>query len=785
MHPKIYDAHGLSTDELKKYWTAKKPSEKREKLQDMIRTRINDGIDSGLKDHKIWWAIDLAYDTPFNQLTPTLVRDVISKSSARDSRDILDILKNWNIDLGSIVHKETVDGKEAVYFDVPMFFQIVVPLVKSYVTIRRAKLFNDRNLFPFMKYEPIKFTLLNRLIGEILTDIVQHIAQSYGYPSILRQAILQALQYGTCLMFPMEEWHKDEQIVMKDGKEESMNLKEGIRYQLPHPTRFFWDKNHRISTYNTDSGCEFGGYWKVDRFSSIEDEPHFWNKDSVAINGTDKWYNSYRNYFTEVSPCVMNFPTGRTGAGESDREKEVIRYSSNERDKAVFRTELFMKIRPKFWGMGDYDHPTWMRFVIAGGDTVLWAKPIPYSPIIYFGYDADESRSRNSSMSLEILPFQDHFGILLSQYIYSVRQNLSKAVFYDSDQVDEADVKQVENLGVRRFSNIPFIAFSGRKAKIAGQDKTQAFHNVNFPILDTASIAGAMTTMLSILERVLVLAAQEIGQAATHEQTAEETKLIAANTSTRVTFTGSFIDDGVDAWKRQLYYGSRAYLDEDVTAQVSISIPGAEEALEKLGFDIVDRTGSDDDGRIKAVVDAKMSKLTIDSFIATREGESRINSVAIAGAMSNLIQVAFNNPMTAMAIGPEQALDLLTEIGKLAGMPKEFKLKVVKGGTPEEQAADTQAQLQGMAKEIANQTLEVTKKEVGEPLAEALAETNTAVAQAGEVATETQATLQALMQRLAPIIQAIESVQSQPQLPPPNAIDQPYPPVPEGSLVPA
>lgn len=784
MHPKIYEKYGLSKDALEKYWTSKSKNKQRELLKGLIRSRINDGIESGLKDHKIWWAIDLAYDTPFSQLTPTLVKDIMSKNSFKTTAEVLDVLKRWNVDLNQIIRERVMtDGSKSVVIDVPMFFQIVVPLVKSYVTIRRAKLFNDRNLFPFMKFEPIKFTLQNRLIGEILTDIVQGISQSYGYPTVLRQAILQALQYGTCLMFPLEEWHCDKQIQMIGGKEKEQCVKEGLRYTMPHPTRFFWDKNHRISTYNTDSGCEFGGYWRVDRYSTIEDNQDYWNKDSILVNGQERFFNENRTYFEEVSPCTLTFPKSESGgAGVGDRERDVVNYSTDQRDSAVFKTEMFMKLVPKDWGMGDYPYQTWMRFVVAGTDTVIWNAPISYCPVIYFGYDADESRTRNSSMSLEILPFQDHFGILLSQYIYSVKQNLSKVVFWDSDQVEQTAVDQIENLGAARITGVPFVPFSGRKNKLAGQDRGQAFLPVSFPVLDVSSVATAMTTMLSILERVLVLASQEIGQAATHEQTAEETRLIAVNTSTRVTFTGSFIDDGIDAWKRQLYYASKANMDDDITAQVSINVEGSKDVLKELGYDVEDESGSDTDGRVKAVVKGKMSRLTLDAFISTREGESRINGPAIAGAMSNLLQVAMGNPVTAQAIGAQQALELITEIGKLAGMPKEFQLKVAKGfkeAGPEGQMQEAQNQLKQMSEEITKQSVQIVAKEIGEPLAEQIKQTNDAVAQAGQIATqtkdeadETAQALASLIQKLEPVLQAMEASAG---MAPPNAIDNQEP----------
>lgn len=769
MHPSLFKEFKLDRESLQKYWTSKGNNTLRDKLRGLIRQRNNDGIDSGLRDHRIFWAIDLAYDAPFNQLAPTIVKDILTKHANKDTQSILDVLKQWNINIDDVMCR-TVDaqGNERIIIDAPMFFQVVFPLVKAYVTIRRAKLFNDRNIFPFLKYEPIKFTLQNRIIGEIITDLVQQICQQYGYPAILKQVILQVLQYGTCLMFPMEEWHRDEAYFSVDGKSKKLTVKEGLRYCMPHPTLSFWDKNHRPSTFNTDSGCEFAGYWKVDRFSTVEDNPHYWNKDSVAMRGNN-WMSSYPTYFQEVAPCVLKIPS-KWALPDGDRQREVEYYSTNDRDSAIFLTEMFCKLIPSHWGLGTYEHPLWMRFVLAGSDTVIWNSPMCFNPVLYAGYDSDEQKARNSSMALEVLPGQDHFGILCSQYIYSVKQNLSKAVFFDTDQVDQKHVDQLANLGVRRYAATPFIPFSSRAAKIAGHERADAFIPINFPFQDTASIASAMTTIIGILERILVLSSQEIGQAASHEQTAQETQIIAAHTSTRVTFTGSFIDDFIDGWKRQLYDAIRAYLPDEVTAQASINVPGSQDVLNDLGFTIEDDKGTSESGRVKAVVKGKLSKLSLDAFISTREGESRINGTAIAGAMSNLLQVAMANPVTASAIGAEQALDMITEIGKLAGMPKEFQLKVAKGATDEEKQKMVGEELQKLSQQIAQAAVQASvqesQKEIGEPLAEQLQQTNQVIGQVNQKTEETAQVLAALIQKMQPLLAALEQAAAQPQAPP-------------------
>lgn len=784
MSKKIFQQHGLTEEALKAYWTAQGENPKRKQLQQLICDRVKEGIEAGLRDHKIYWAIDLAYDAPFNQLAPTIVKDILSRH--RDTNDILDALKRWNVDMDDIIYNTVLpDGKKAEVLNVPAFFQVIIPLVKAYVTIRRAKLFNDRNNYPFFKYEPAKNTTLNKLIGEIVTDIVDRMTTQYGYRTLFKQILLQMLQYGTCLQFPMEEWHQDQQFMEREGKVVEGNAKEGLRYWLPHPSRSFIDHNHRPSTFNTDTGCEFGGYWKVNRFSEVADNPHYWNKDNISYGSRD-WLTDYKRYFSEVSPCSLVWPTvaggATTGAGKDDRENTVATYSTNDRDKAIFTVELFMKLVPKDWGMGTYPYKTWMRFVVGGADTVMWNAPLPYSPIIYWGYDPDESRRRNSSLSLEILPFQDHFSNFMSQFIFSVKQNLSRFVWYDTAQVGSDVVQQVENLGKRRYASVPFVPYNSRQARMAGTDPEKAFTNVTFPLHNVQEIMQAMTTTLSILERVMVLSSQEIGQQASHEQTAEEQKNISANTLTRVNFTGSGVDDGQDAWKNQLFRACRANLDDDVSAQVSLNVPGAKEALEKLGFEVKDTDGeaTPKDVLAKVEVLGKMSNLELASFISTREGQDRTTSMSAANAMAQVLAPILGNEHLFYAIGEEQVVELINQMATLAGMPRDFKLMVKEGGQAANRLQAMQQEFQKMVKQIQESTVDAAMQKAGEeiakPLVQQIVDTDKAVKETQAMQVETVQEIRELtagLTALAARIKNIEQLAMQHAAPAPPPIQPP------------
>ena len=142
-----------------------------------------------------------------------------------------------------------------------------------------------------------------------MTDRVQMISQQYDYSSVLSQCVFQMLHYGQCFQFPKECWHSEKQIERdKDGEEKEVYTKEGIRYHMPHPSRTFWDVAHRPSTFNSDSGSRYSGYWTIQRYGEIESNSMYYNTDKISTGSID-WLTSNPNfgvYINAVIPGLLN-----------------------------------------------------------------------------------------------------------------------------------------------------------------------------------------------------------------------------------------------------------------------------------------------------------------------------------------------------------------------------------------------------------------------------------------------------------------------------------------------
>ena len=731
----ILKRHGITPETLRRKFESlpfpfgsgvgDKPSEPIERLAFRVRSRVQDGQANNFRHFKLFYAIDQAFEVPFRQISPTLAQS-LAKGDYDES--VYAMAKEFELTHLIQETKDDKTGKQVKRLVLPAFFNIFVPLVRAYTIIRAAKLTNDRELVPYFKFDPIRSNAINRARCEIITDRVEAMATQMGYRDVARQAILKMLCYGTQLQFIQEEWWHDKQLCdyLNDNgefEERETILREGLRYHLPHPTRTYWDQAHPLSSLNTNTGCQFAGYWRVRRFRDVK-AMGLWNTDRIAFNSNLRETQSI--YFQTVyNSCTLAFPQACSKWTDNDREGEMAQnwYTSDFADSAIVLAEHFEVCNPKKDGLGDYDYPVWFRFVLGGDGTILYAAPLPDGPVLAWNYDPDESKTLTPSLALEILPFQDQISNLLTQALLSVRQNLANLTFVDQDIVDEKALREIENMGEAQFRKLNFMRFSGRKTRAAQQDVRFAFGSVRFPQLDVPSILNAINAVLAVLERVLVMSAQEIAGQATHEQSKQEILTVQQSTSTRLNYTAGQVDRAFDAWKRQLYTYLMAFGASEIYAQLSQDPEYTKELLNMLGFTFEKARTFDG----KHYVEGNKKALQLEYFSSTREGAERINDTALAQAMLQMLSAALQNPMIAQVIGPQQSVMLINQILEQMGLPRDFKLRAMPPETnSSEQQQWLQQQLLDLTKSVKQfvqqQDAEVQKqfKEQLKPLADAI-----------------------------------------------------------------
>lgn len=733
---------GATPEKLKAKFTAENLDPKIKQLIDLNARRIDEGIQRNLNDARVWYAIDQAFDASQRQITYTLVEGLLAKGTSNET--VLEAMKSWGITsrltnmLVPICNKDgsamcDKTGKKLMKLDLPTFFHIFVPLVQAYTKMRWAKLFNDRDIYPLYKYEPISMTMQNRLRCEIITSRIQRMVQDMGYRDDERQSILQMLKYGVCMNFPAEDFYREKQLFLEGGKEKERTVKEGVRFEIPHPSRMFYDLNHRLSTANSDTGIEYAGFWNVLRYREVKENKDFWNTENIQFK-YGSWVESKYNFYRELNPCMLKFPQAtlfQPAVGDAERTKEAFRYNTHHLDEGVTVVSYFQKLIPSEWNLFDYDHPVWMRFIHTGSHTVSHVAPLAYNPLVAYMYDADMGNSRPPSLALEILPFQDHLSNMLTQYILTVKQNLERIVFWNADVVDQKYIDIINNLGEKKYRGVTFVPYSKRELSWQQQSERDAFTPVQLPQGNSMEVAGAINQMIGMMERVLGYSAQEVGVPAAHEQTAQEVEIIANNTSNRLEFTGSFIDSAMKARKKLLYEAMMSYSDDDVFAEVAELDDAKKEALKKLGFEI-----EEDEGRgVKAGIKGDKKSLRVDGFSSDRDGADRIVDSKLAATMVQTFQSIFSNPVLAQAAGLEQLIDLFNQILVYSGAPKDFRLRVQpqqQQPSPEEaqqQQADQLQQVQQQLAQMASQIVDGKLQELGQGLRQNIVEPMQAQAQ--------------------------------------------------------
>lgn len=654
-------------------------------LIDLHANRIDDGVRRSLSRARVAYAVEEAIDAPRNQISFTLVRGLISKNPGQE--ELQSIAKSWGLDTmlvpwrnesgqeldmhGNILRDQN-SQKPGYKLNLPTFYNILLPMALSYARIRWAKLAGDRDVFPLLKYEPARLSHKDQALCRVITARGQRMATDMGYREDMRQAIWASLLHSACIQFPLEPYHIEKQVI--GGKEKV--VKEGVRWFRPHWTKVFFDQTHPLHTLNSDTGCEYVGYWSLQRWGEVNRNENYWNREKVGIGDAGWRGDNLWSFYQEIYPCVMKFPNFNA-QNENDRETKAFLYSTNgDEDSAVDITVMFHKLVPKEWGLGEYNHPVWMRFVYAGDRTCIFAEPIAYTPGVAWMYDFDENRENNSSLALELIPFQDHLGNLISQYLLTVKKNLLRIVAVDTDIVGQDFLAKAALHAENALRGVDFLTYSGKALKRGQQDVREAFQSLSLQPQQANELIGAINTILGIMERVLGFSPAEVGSQATHQQSATETSIVAANTSVRMGHTSAGYDSAIHAWKKAIYQAFLAYGSDEVTVQVAELHPDGIQALKDAGFEV------EEGPEATYGVSGPKGALLVEEFSTERDGANRINESNAAQLMLTVVD-RLMVPQFMETVGVDTLLEMLREVATMFGIPSDFisriKAKVPKG----------------------------------------------------------------------------------------------------------
>lgn len=659
----------LSNERLKQIFTANPPKEGKEeselyKLRKHLEDRLADKIEShiavSLGNYHLISAVDLAWDATINPYNLPL----ILYAQGRISKEFV----QSTVDEFPQITKYIQKREEGIQIDLPKFLHSEINVVRSYVTRRVAAQVNKYgNLSPFFYYHPRLQTEVGRLKADAMSERADMIADQFNYHHTQEQAIRGMLLYQRQFAFVRSAWEKDYYISSDDMQRHI--FREGIDWVLPHPTRVFYDIRYPAASLNSDTGCEYCGYWNIGTLGDVLHDPTFFNKDSLRFNNRQyshfTTYSYYWNqYLTRITPPSVpqnNFTENNT------RENVVYNYSVDQEDQSIFLTEFFWKINPKQLRIADYPYPVWIRLKVAGDRTVVYAEVMPSSPCAVFEFNGHDNRLFNLSVAHDIMPYQDTLTNLYNQLIETIRQDLACVGVLNTDVFPDDDASQKVLQEFRSIiqgrdltTNRAILEVSLQKAAALGIPMDNIFKVVRQPPNhNIENIFRGIRETLNILDRMLALSPQEIGQIAPREVTATEVAAVNNTTESVYSHISKGIDAGRNAMKRIIYEAAI----NNISGTVELSIPKSypESVVDAAGFEVVERGTSER----KLAADRGMTikglfKGVVHQYAFTsRDGSERPNNPQAGAQLINLINVIQSNERVMQRIPEEKFFELI------------------------------------------------------------------------------------------------------------------------------
>lgn len=634
------------------------------------KNRSQAGRDFCYRHYQTYLALDRAWDANFYQSTQTLIGFLHDLSQLEGAQHVESLAQKW-----SMTHLLTPEldpktsqptGRKTV--NVPTMYSVIMSLGRAYTMARVSRLVNERIGTPFMKYEPAVSTDVNKLFGDLTTQGIGVMSREMGHVGDFKQAVQAAGKYGQAIMFLKEDWYRQPDYV--NGP---VIGKEGLRYMFPHPFRTYYDVSSPLRTLLSDTGCRYVGFWDMLRFEELRSDPHLWNRDRIK-RSTRSLDPTYQIFLQTTGGCrVTASPVSGghfTGTLDPVTATENQYYSKSEDDQPVWVTEHFEKLNPmRDLDMKDGpDAEFWFRVRMASDDTPIYVSCLPDVPAIPWLWEPDDQRVIQEGMLLQVIPFQDQLTNIMTQANLTARQNLANLTLYNQDAIPKEDyVRDVVNAGEVSLRKLNHLGVSFRNlGKLEVRGPGDVVMPVQFPKNPVNELILVAGQLLSLLERVTGMSAQEVGSYASHEQSAEEVRQIHTATSQRYEYIAGWIDDSFEAWKRQLYSYWISFGSLAVVAKVD---PMYTELAQKLGLT------QNQDGTFSVPPE----KVRVSGFIAQRDGPNRVPWAQLGSSMIQLLSTL----APILQGNPAEMVKLLNDGFEAMGLPRSFRMTPPDLATPD------------------------------------------------------------------------------------------------------
>jgi len=697
----------------RKPWVKKKKEdvEQRKKYEERIGSWLQEAIVFSLSNHHIYSAVDLAWDsTPINK---TILPLMLYAQGRIDFTKAASALKDLP-DSQKYVKKN--DRGEVTSIDLPKFFDCNVNLIRSVVTRRLAAQTNKyNNLYPFFKFEGRSKSQVAKLRADGTSERMDIMADQYDYRRAQEQEGRDTMLFGHDVAFPRCAWERETQwerrpvapeFVSEDGKipKVARIVKEGVCFVNPHPSRVIWDNNSPLASLNTDTGCEWAGFWDVTRYRNVAENPSYFNRKAVTFGpNAAVWFTAYTTYFTQHFDKIVPPSLPVDSVGLNDRKSNVGLYTGEMADAAVFFTHLYVKETPQAWGWGDYPYPVWVHLAVAGDHTVIHAEIMPSMPAAVGSFNESDNRLVNISLAHELMSYQDQLTNLYTQFLETLKTDMfavaviNTDIFPDDDDGKKAlaEFKKVMS-GNNFYAGTQILMASfGRAQQLLGQSGALSADNIfkivrSAPNEKLAELLKAIASPISLAERMVWMRPHEQGQPVSHEITARETHAMSGTTDDMRNFFSDAMDAMRSAKKKICYESWMACGSDQVELSVINRYPKS--VIEKAGLAVVDEDGDGDlelanglpsKGRYVRLMGSKRA-LQHDYIFTTRDGSERSADTKAATVLVELLRALSQMPpeITKAIIGGmgrEKLYEIINEIFRMADASIDLKLELKPG----------------------------------------------------------------------------------------------------------
>lgn len=714
-------------------------------LETIIRAEILEGQMRCAKDFSRHAAADLAYaSVPIHPLINDLMKVAMGHLKLED---VERSSANLSTQSKEAFFERDARGK-AVAVNRPKLIEVSHNLVHSLVTRRVAAIATEvYQTFPLMKFDTYSNNMTSRLTGDVVTQLAEQMAGSFGYRHDYEESIRHASLYTHGFKFKERAWTEEKQTLplpqpkggaAKSGREQKKEfkrrtVKEGVKFVLPHPSRVYWDISQPLSKLNNDCGPQWIGHWEVVTIGSILDDPGYFN---TAVMNLDvdlyTWFQDYASYFSQYYGGCTNIdnaerinPTCNRGcinaaalALANDRTANIGLWAQSHRGASTVLTQHYKRIIPKQYGIGSYEDPVWIRFVMAGNTTVVSSEICGSPPVSVNSYNAADSLLANPSFAIQALQWQQDITNDMNELMHVSAQGLIRIWLLNKNGLKPEEITTIENaIKHPDFRNLKDIVlkYDLRQLQARGEDprtQTEKLHQVRVETATkTKEIFDRIVQKIAMAERLMFFSPQELGQVSPRTVTATEMKSVRETTLGIRDFHLVGVKSQIDADKRIIHHSYMAFGSDE------LEVPVAErydpKVIEKAGFEIVDDgTGAPPDGLY--TIRGKKLGLLYDYVYTTRNTDDTPPEAARAQGLSQVYEILTKDPVLSENLTLEQRMELANSIFTILS-PDVFKLRVPEGKDPKSTvggAVDAlKQQVEGMIPQISQALQALAQKQ--------------------------------------------------------------------------